>query len=55
MPYKSNAQRKTFHVLEAEGKLSPDVVHEFDEASKGMKLPERAAKRPTRKPRSKGK
>lgn len=39
MPYKSDAQRKKFHVLEKEGKISPATVHEFDEASKGKKLP----------------
>lgn len=41
MPYKSEAQRKYFHVAEKEGKISPEVVHEWDEASKGKKLPER--------------
>lgn len=39
MPYKSAAQRGKFHVLEREGKISPAVVNEFDQASKGMKLP----------------
>ena len=37
MSYKSDAQRKKFHVLEKEGKISPATVHEFDEASKGNK------------------
>jgi len=40
VPYASDAQRKKFHVLEEEGKISPETVHEFDEASKGKKLPE---------------
>lgn len=40
MPYKSDAQRKKFHVLEAEGKISHKTVAEFDKASKGKKLPE---------------
>lgn len=40
MPYSSNAQRKKFHVLEAEGRISPETVHEFDTASKGLSLPE---------------
>lgn len=40
MPYVSNAQRKKFHVLEKEGKISPKVVDEYDAATKGMKLPE---------------
>ncbi len=45
MPYASDAQRKKFHVLEAEGKISPATVDEFDQASKGMKLPRRKRKR----------
>ena len=40
MPYKSDAQRKKFHVLEKEGKISHKTVAEFDRASKGKKLPE---------------
>lgn len=40
MPYKSDAQRKKFHVLEKQGKIPHKVVAEFDAASKGMKLPE---------------
>jgi hypothetical protein len=39
MPYKSASQRAKFHILEAEGKIAPEVVAEFDSASKGMKLP----------------
>lgn len=45
MPYKSNAQRGKFHILEKEGKISPKVVKEFDKASKGKKLPERIRKK----------
>jgi hypothetical protein len=41
MPYKSDAQRKKFHVLLAEGKIKKSVVDEFDKASKGMDLPEK--------------
>jgi len=41
MPYKSDAQRKKFHALLAEGKIAPEVVAEYDKASKGKKLPER--------------
>lgn len=41
MPYKSEAQRKKFHVLEQQGKISKKTVSEFDQASKGLKLPER--------------
>lgn len=39
MPYKSQQQRKKFHVMEQKGQISPSVVKEFDEASKGKKLP----------------
>ena len=41
MPYKSEAQRKKFHLLEKQGKLSPSVVKEWDQSSKGLKLPKR--------------
>ena len=40
-PYKSDAQRKKFHQLLKEGKISEKTVKEFDEASKDKKLPER--------------
>lgn len=39
MPYKSEAQRRKFHVLADEGKISQATVDEFDKASKGMTLP----------------
>lgn len=45
MPYKSDAQRRKFHAMEARGQISSKVVKEFDKASKGMKLPERARKK----------
>lgn len=45
MPYKSDAQRKKFHALLAEGKISKDTVDEYDKASAGMKLPERVNKK----------
>lgn len=41
MPYKSEAQRGKFHELEKQGKISSQVVNEFDEASRGVTLPER--------------
>ena len=44
MPYVSNAQRRLFHAKEERGEISPEVVNEFDQASKGMKLPERKGK-----------
>ena len=58
MPYKSDAQRKKFHAMLNRGEISASTVHEFDEASKGMKLPEhvgehsnplRGKRRPRRK------
>lgn len=43
MPYKSDAQRRFFHTDTAKKKgITPEQVAEFDEASKGMKLPEKA-------------
>ena len=41
MPYVSEAQRKKFHMLLAQGKISPATVAEYDKASKGKKLPAR--------------
>lgn len=43
MPYKSAKQRAFFHTDTArkEG-ITPKMVKEFDDASKGKKLPERA-------------
>lgn len=40
MPYKSQAQRRLFHHLVKQGKLSPEVVEEYDRESKGKKMPE---------------
>lgn len=45
MPYKSKAQAAKMHVLEKQGKINPAVVEEFDEASKGKKLPQHVKKR----------
>lgn len=45
MPYKSQAQRKKFHAMEARGEISNSAVKEWDDASKGKKLPKRAPKR----------
>lgn len=47
MPYKSDAQRRKFHALLAEGKISAKTVKEYDDASRGMKLPERVKKKET--------
>ena len=46
MPYKSNAQRRKFHAMEARGEISPKVVAEYDAASKGKKLPEHVKAKP---------
>lgn len=55
MPYSSEAQRKKFHALLKQGKISADVVAEFDKASKGLKLPARVKKqKPKGKRRAKG-
>lgn len=45
MPYKSDAQRRYFHAAEDRGDISSKTVHEFDEASKGKKLPEKVKKK----------
>ena len=52
MPYKSQAQRRKFHVLEKQGKLSHKVVQEWDRASKGLKLPSRLSPRQSKKRQS---
>lgn len=44
MPYKSDAQRRFFHAAEARGDIKQSTVSEFDQASKGMKLPEHVKK-----------
>ena len=42
MPYKSDAQRKFFHTATAKkAGISAKTVKEFDQASKGMSLPEK--------------
>lgn len=53
MPYKSAAQRRFFHTRTARAKgISAATVKEFDQASKGKKLPERSLKH-TRLPKKK--
>lgn len=44
MPYVSDSQRKKFHVLLKQGKISLSTVKEYDKKSKGMKLPEHVKK-----------
>lgn len=41
MPYKSDAQRRYFHWAKSQGKISPEVVEEYDKATEGKDLPER--------------
>lgn len=49
MPYKSKKQEAFFHTQTARDKgIKPSTVKEFDQASKGMKLPEEAKKPTTR-------
>ena len=48
MPYKSLAQERKFHAMLARGEIDAATVKEYDQASKGMKLPERVGKKPTR-------
>ncbi len=45
MPYKSDAQRKWAHTKTGMKKLGKKTVKEFDEASRGKKLPERVKKK----------
>lgn len=47
MPYKSMSKMRFMNANKK--KIGPAVVDEFNEASKGMKLPERAGKRITKK------
>lgn len=40
MPYKSDKQRRYMNRAASEGKIDKKVVNEFNDTSKGMKLPE---------------
>ena len=46
MPYVSDAQRRAMHAKGARGEIKPAIVREYDKASKGRKLPAKAAKKP---------
>lgn len=40
MPFKSEAQRRLFHVMESRGEISPEKVREWEHATKNKsKLP----------------
>jgi len=41
MPYKSEAQRRKFQQLHKEGKISKEILEQYDKESHGIKLPER--------------
>lgn len=41
MPYKSDAQRRYMNWAASQGKLPQKVATEFNQASKGLKLPEK--------------
>lgn len=47
MPFRSEKQRRFFNANK--GKIGEDVVDEFNEESKGKKLPESAGKKKTKK------
>jgi len=53
MPYKSKAQQRKFHAMEARGEISPKTVSEFDKATNFKGLPEKVSApekhRPARK------
>jgi hypothetical protein len=42
MPYKSKAQERAMHAKAERGEIPASTITEFDKASKGKKLPERA-------------
>ena len=45
MPYKSDAQRRFFNSPAGKKKVGEKTVNEFNEATKGKSLPEKAAKK----------
>lgn len=45
MPYKSDKQRRYMNWAASEGKIKKSVVNEFNQASKGLDLPESAPKK----------
>lgn len=54
MPFKSDAQRKYMNWAASKGKIDQKVVNEFNDASKGMKLPETAYPRTKKYLKNKG-
>lgn len=49
MPYKSRAQQKKFHAMEARGEISHSTVKEFDKATNFGSLPDRVRKKKARR------
>jgi hypothetical protein len=49
MPFKSEAQRRYFEANKSKLEKQGVDVEEWEQASKGMKLPERASKKATKK------
>ena len=47
MPYASEAQRRYFHANAAKLQKQGVNIHEWDEATKGKKIPERVKPKPT--------
>lgn len=45
MPFKSEKQRKYMNAAASRGEIKQNVVNEFNKASKGMHLPEKASKK----------
>lgn len=49
MPYKSEKQRKYMNAAAKRGEIDKPVVDEFNEESKGKKLPKKAKKKARKK------
>jgi hypothetical protein len=51
MPFKSQAQRRKFAQLLVEGKISNETFEEWNRETGGQKLPERVARKTSKKTR----
>ncbi len=45
MPFKSQSQRRAMNAKAARGEISKKVINEFNQSSKGKKLPEKVKKK----------
>jgi hypothetical protein len=54
MPFKSKAQRRKFAELLVKGEISPETFEEWNRETGKAKLPERVAKRTTKKKKKTG-